>query len=264
MNIYPYVYRLDHPVTGEFYVGYRSANKVPAEQDLGYKYFTSSKYVKPRFHEFECQIIAIFFDKISAIIFEQNEIASSWKDSLCLNKNVVNSSGTVKFICDSHSDETRRKISLSHKGKKKSAQTIELMSKLMMGHVVTDETKQKIREKALLRDKPSAETRRKLSEAGKRKVGFKHTEEAKTKIGLSSSGRIHKEETKKKISNSLKGRPSPMKGKTPWNKGLSTNQKGIPKTKTICRIFDRKEMAMSNFMKWFNNQILIALPHTET
>ena len=62
MNIYPYVYRLDHPITGEFYIGYRSANKVPASEDLGIRYFTSSKTVKPRFHEFRFCIIAEFFD----------------------------------------------------------------------------------------------------------------------------------------------------------------------------------------------------------
>lgn len=34
------------------------------------------------------------------------------------------------------------------------------------------------------------------------------------------SHQIITDETKAKISSSLKGRPSPMKGKTPWNKGL--------------------------------------------
>jgi hypothetical protein len=49
MNIYtsekvlPYVYRLDNTITGEFYIGYRAANKVPSEQDLGLKYFTSTQ-----------------------------------------------------------------------------------------------------------------------------------------------------------------------------------------------------------------------------
>ena len=34
------------------------------------------------------------------------------------------------------------------------------------------------------------------------------------------SNQVISDETKAKISSSLKGRPSPMKGKTPWNKGL--------------------------------------------
>ena len=88
MNIYPYVYRLDHPITGEFYIGYRSANKVPAEQDLGHKYFTSSKIVKPRFHEFEYQITAEFFDKSSAYEFEQILLRENWGNGLLLNRNI--------------------------------------------------------------------------------------------------------------------------------------------------------------------------------
>ena len=31
MNIYPYVYKGVHPITGEFYIGMRCANKLPAE-----------------------------------------------------------------------------------------------------------------------------------------------------------------------------------------------------------------------------------------
>ena len=95
MSIYPYVYRLDHPVTGEFYIGYRCANKVPAEEDLGHKYFTSSKSVKSRFSEFNYHIVAEFFDKSSAYDHEQLLIAESWSDDLLLNKSCY--SGKKKF-----------------------------------------------------------------------------------------------------------------------------------------------------------------------
>ena len=56
----PYVYRLDHPTTGEFYIGYRSANKKPSHLDLP-EYKTSSKIVNPRFEEFNWIILAEFF-----------------------------------------------------------------------------------------------------------------------------------------------------------------------------------------------------------
>ncbi len=39
-NVLPYVYRVENMVTGEFYIGYRSANKLPAKLDLP-KYKTS-------------------------------------------------------------------------------------------------------------------------------------------------------------------------------------------------------------------------------
>lgn len=35
MNAHPCVYRLDNHTTGEFYIGYRSRNIVPAVKDLG-------------------------------------------------------------------------------------------------------------------------------------------------------------------------------------------------------------------------------------
>lgn len=85
-NIYPYVYRLDHPITGEFYIGSRCANKVPAHLDLGIKYKTSSKYVKPRFTEFTYIIVAEFFDAGSAYDFEQELIHESWGLPGLMNK----------------------------------------------------------------------------------------------------------------------------------------------------------------------------------
>ena len=42
----PYVYKITHKETNQFYIGFRCANKVQANLDLGFKYFTSSKAVK--------------------------------------------------------------------------------------------------------------------------------------------------------------------------------------------------------------------------
>ena len=33
-KVLPYVYRLDNPITGEFYIGYRKANKIPSHLDF--------------------------------------------------------------------------------------------------------------------------------------------------------------------------------------------------------------------------------------
>ena len=46
MTIQPYVYMLTHRETGQFYIGYRSGNKVPARLDLGIYYKSSSNTVK--------------------------------------------------------------------------------------------------------------------------------------------------------------------------------------------------------------------------
>lgn len=114
MNIYPYAYRLDNPSSGEFYIGFRCGNKVPAELDLGIKYFTSSRYVKPRFKEFEITILAEFFTKEAAYDFEQSCIIENRYMPGILNKHfVVN--GTKRFIAaGSFSALHRRRISESH------------------------------------------------------------------------------------------------------------------------------------------------------
>lgn len=117
MNIYPYVYRLDHPVTGEFYIGCRIVNKVPSEQDLGFYYFTSSKVIKPRFHEFKITIIAECFDKEYTYNLEQKIIEENWGNSLLINKAKNNSKGGLTFSNNGHSLETRRKLSFFKTGK---------------------------------------------------------------------------------------------------------------------------------------------------
>ena len=71
MKILPYVYKLTHKETGEFYIGVRYGNKHPAELDLGKRYFSSSKIVKPRFNEFNYEILREFNDSLSAIDYEK-------------------------------------------------------------------------------------------------------------------------------------------------------------------------------------------------
>ena len=88
MNIYskvlPYVYRLDNPVTGEFYIGYREANTEPSHIDFP-KYKTSAPKVKEAFDQFEWHIVAEFFDGNDAFDFEQQLIHENWSNK-SLNK----------------------------------------------------------------------------------------------------------------------------------------------------------------------------------
>ena len=174
MTIYPYVYRLDHPITGEFYIGYRCNNKLPAGEDLGYEYLTSSKLVKPRFHEFTYHVIAEFFDKNDAYEFEQQLIYEYWKSPGILNKSCYHNQSA--FRLKGHTKESRAKISASKSGQPKSIDSVaravetRLKRKLLIGPEkrsdatkekmrlawksrcpMTDETKEKIRQKALNR-----------------------------------------------------------------------------------------------------------------
>lgn len=96
---------------------------------------------------------------------------------------------TVDGKTCSLSEETRRKISNAHKGKKSNRK----------GYTHSEETRKKIGE----------------GNKGIPKKGFlgKHSEETKLKMSKSKKGRVTSEETKKKLSLIGLGRPSKLKGK---------------------------------------------------
>jgi len=169
-----------------------------------------------------------------------------------------------------HTEETKRKISESLKGKHCSPET-----EFKKGHVPwikgrhhTEETKRKMSEshKGRKRAPFSMETRKKMSEAHKGKY---HTKETRIKIREAllrrkeMLGYINSPETRRKISIALRNRISPMKGKhhsqktkekismankgkrfspkTEFKKGHISLRKGIKFPKeTIRRILSRR------------------------
>ena len=77
MNIYthqklalPYVYRCTERDTGNFYIGYRYRNYLPASEDFGFHYFTSNEYVKANFEKFDFVIVAEFSNRKQAFAYE--------------------------------------------------------------------------------------------------------------------------------------------------------------------------------------------------
>lgn len=87
--ISPYVYYGIHRITNEIYYGVRYGNvrsRRRPEEDLGTKYFTSSKFVKNRFNEFNWFILAQFITKEDALEFEEFLIKKSWNNPLLVNK----------------------------------------------------------------------------------------------------------------------------------------------------------------------------------
>lgn len=150
MNIYPYVYRVDHP-TGEFYIGSRAGNKVPAELDLGYIYKTSTKLLSHPFEEYSLTIVAEFFTdtaKADAYDFEQTLIFEHWGDPLLVNK--ACHYGKARFSTAgstvTHSAETKAKIALLKTGRTHSAETRAKMSTALKGKPHSEEHKKKISE----------------------------------------------------------------------------------------------------------------------
>lgn len=113
-------------------------------------------------------------------------------------------------------------------GRKYSKETIIKIRESNLGLKRSEQTRENIRN-ARIGKKSSPETCRKISERNKRlgikppvgsHLGYKHTKEAKMKIGLANTGHIHSEETKRKIGEALKGEKSSF-----WKDGR-TKQKG--------------------------------------
>ena len=108
-----------------------------------------------------------------------------------------------------HTEETKKKISESHKGFSHTEETKKKMSSSkigekhpMFGKKHTEESIKKIGEGQIGR-KHTEETKRKMSEKRKGEkhhmFGKKHTEESKKKMSESHKGYSHTEETKKKM-----------------------------------------------------------------
>ena len=121
MHILPYVYLCIHKNTGEFYIGYREANKLHSELDLP-TYKSSSPTVKSNFSEFDWFILAEFFDADSAYDFEQQLIHENWGNKLLLNKSCFYGKQRFKMKSPSlgmlgkkHTDETKQKMTNSRK-----------------------------------------------------------------------------------------------------------------------------------------------------
>ena len=73
----PYVYKCTERKTGNFYIGYRYKNLLPAVDDFGIHYFTSNEYVKKNFDEFDFEILAEFPDRKSAFAYETKLISET-------------------------------------------------------------------------------------------------------------------------------------------------------------------------------------------
>jgi hypothetical protein len=150
-------------------------NILPANQDIGHKYRSSSKVVKEMgFDNFIAEVIKEFDGQSAredAFTHEQTLIREYIDDPLCLNKAYVdmeagqgayrrfgpmsdetkakmreNHIGTLGF---KHSEETKLKMSSNHAGRlgtTHSAESKQKISESMRGKKRSEETKQKIRE----------------------------------------------------------------------------------------------------------------------
>lgn len=191
----PYVYLITYNNSGEYYFGYRQANKNPAKFDIGLKYFTSSGLIKSRgLNNTTIEIINEFTEKDvsgtqstpgdAAFDHEQELIWQHWDDPLCLNQ-------SVKLP---HENRSRFK---SKKGKR---------SALCGGTWEDYYGLEKAKEMKL--------------KASERTKKLANDPEYCKKLSDSLTGRKKSVEHRKNISLS-------RKGKAPWNKGKKGVQKGL-------------------------------------
>lgn len=113
-----------------------------------------------------------------------------------------------------HSEETKRKMSEAHKGRKLSEETKRKISEKKKGICLSEEHKRKI-----------SEARKGKQAWNKGKKGLqKHSEETKKKLSEFFKGRYFSKETRMKISEALKGRNVPE-----WiGRKISEAKKGKP------------------------------------
>ena len=128
--------------------------------------------------------------------------------------------------------ETRLKISIAGKGKKRSAETRALM-KITNSRPVSQETVAKMI--ATRKENQIGKPKRKLSDKQKgilleSRIGAKHTDEAKARIGAASAGRVFSEESKQKMRESGTGRVTSEESKTK----ISAANKGRKRTPEMC------------------------------
>lgn len=180
----PYVYKLTHRDTGEYYIGYREANKKPARLDLGQEYFSSGKITKENFYQFRPEILQEFDTGDDAYDYEQSLIKNNRKDPLLLNKRYDSGEGLRFIFRGPHTDETKKKISSCGRGRR---------------YTLSDSSKQKIQEAARKRPRPSQQTKNKIAQS---RIGKTHSDETKKKIAKSAKGRPHRpisQETRNKM-----------------------------------------------------------------
>ena len=204
MNIYsnvrPYTYVIRFVPTGQVYYGMRSANRVPAHEDLWCHYFTTSKIVKRLIKEYGKENFLFEVRRV----FNTHDEASSWEKKVLTRMKVLKnpkiwlnqSIAGTKFRFTKHTENSRKLIGKKHKGK-----------------IVSEKTKKKISESR--KGKPSyfpneeQKIANSLRQKGKsKKSGWKHSQTTKNKIGAKHRGKLVSKETRQKLSNAAKNRPT--------------------------------------------------------
>lgn len=191
-----YVYKVTNIEFKRFYIGSKTSTS-KYNHNIGVDYFTSStdenfvKDFKLNPQNYKCEILKYFNDKQQCLDYEAHLIERAWGNQNLINRGYIKKSGETNHIVRNsktkHSEETKRKISESNKGK-----------------IISEDAKEKI----------STSLKEYFAENGNTRKGTKLSEEQKEKIsntvtkhwkeGLYSADHLQNPESRKKQRESLK------------------------------------------------------------
>lgn len=198
-----YIYKLECPITKQFYIGSRKFDGDPIDDN----YMGSYSRWKPLDKTILTKEILLIdeFDSGSDIHKLEGDIIKKYIDHP-LNMNCqIPSENTFYMHGLEVSNITKDKMRIAKIGKKHTDETKLKISVSKTGFKHTDETKEKWSiERKLKNMKRSEITKEKMS---KSQTGKTHTEESKQKNRDKHLGKHMSEESKSKISNKLKGVP---------------------------------------------------------
>lgn len=209
----PYTYLLHWSEQDISYYGFRCGNKVPPEADLWKFYFTSSQYVK-RFRKEHGEPDIILVDMVFDDKTEAKEYETKYLKSVGVPGNpkwLNRSDGSKNFFHgNTHSEESKKKMSDARKGRKdgpKSTETKQKISKALTGKKrrPNSQWSNEKRSETLRGRKLSADHIEKISQS---KKGVSHTCTHKEAISKAKkeSPWVATDEQRTKMSDDRKGR----------------------------------------------------------
>ena len=202
MNIY-YIYQHRKADTKEvFYVGKGSKNRL--NKSVGRNAFWKNTVNK---HGFFSEVVIDNLSQELAFLAEQELIDKYKKLGIKLCNLTDGGIGGIGFVMPEKTKEKLRKANIGKKltdEHKKKISESNKGNKCALGYKRTEAEKKAISER-MKYQKPTEETRKKMSIASKKRVGRIVSVETKNKIRNSLLGRKQPEEVKLKISNTKKG-----------------------------------------------------------
>ena len=194
-----YIYKITNLINGKIYIGQtNSIKKSYMGSGLWLKY-AKNKY---GINNFKKEIIISGdFNQILLDDLERHYIRLYNSNNKKIGYNLTPGGNGLHF----HSEESKKKMSTSHKGKKLTEEAKQKLSIWAKNRIVSEETKEKLRNR-----KHSEETKLLIS---KLNSGRKFTEDQRKNMSNAKLGKTLSKEHKEKISNSLKGKQT-------WSKGL--------------------------------------------